>query len=179
MPSSSASFTTFENTVRTTQIIHLSLIGGSLTFVVVAAMITKTFENGWNFDLSTGALLALVVGGMTLATSFLVPVQLENASIAQLVNSLREQGVVRSMGVEWEQRTTAALANLYQTVRIITAAMMEGGALASVAFLFMGPSPINVIVAAVIIGVMIVRFPTLEKAQVWLEDKRRAIQMGV
>lgn len=179
MPSSSASFSSFENTVRTTQIIHIALITGSLTFVVLVTVMTKAFEGGLNWDLSTSALLSLVVGGMTLATSFFVPAQLENASITQLASSLREEGAGKPGSAEWEQRSTAALGHIYQTVGVITAALMEGGALASVAFLFMEPSPINVIVAVAIIGVMVVRLPMREKAQSWLEDKRRALRMGV
>lgn len=165
--------TTIEQGVRLLQLIVVALIMGVLMFAGVAVFLT--FQQGPQVPLAPGAppkmvLIAyLAVGFAMLVTvvRFVVPGIVLNAGVKQAANN---QGV--------DQLTPVDLLPSYIASTIVACALLEGAALFNVVALIIDSQVWSLGIVGVLLVLMAVNFPTVDRVQYWADDQIRQLKMG-
>ena len=123
---------------------------------------------------------AVAFAAMSLPLSFVVPrlVASQNRrSIAAgtWTPSTRGNAAASPSGPETLQSDTAKLAIVYQTQLIIGAATLEGSAFFAVLAHMLGKNPIALGLAFLLLGTLIVRFPTRLRIASWIDTQQELL----
>ncbi len=183
--------------IRTCQIIVGALVMGVLVFLVITLFLTQVVMNPapapgevagvpampapGGSSLPVITLVAVAMGVMNLALSFVVPkltVTQGRRKIAQEKPDSVAKTDLNPSGPKqlYPAGYTGKLAQLYQTQLIIGSALLEAAAFfATVAYL-VERSPIALLTALVLLGVLITRFPSSNQVNNWLDRQLELLQ---
>ncbi len=176
--------------VRICQIIIAALIAGVLFFLTVTLFITQAImpppapvggmaAGGGSLPLPLITLIAVAMAVINLAMSFVVP----KLVVDQGRRKIAGEGPDAVMKTDpsgpkqlYPAGYTDKLAELYQTQLIIGAALLEGAAFFAVIAYLLERSPIALLTALVLLGVMFTRFPTGDRVNNWLDQQLSMLQ---
>ena len=176
--------------VRICQIIIAALIAGVLFFLTVTLFITHVImppaapvggmaAGGGSLPLPLITLIAVAMAVINLAMSFVVP----KLVVDQGRRKIAGEGPDAVMKTDpsspkqlYPAGYTDKLAALYQTQLIIGAALLEGAAFFAVIAYLLERSPIALLTALVLLGVMFTRFPTGDRVNNWLDQQLSMLQ---
>ena len=163
---------------RMAQIIAGSLVAGSSIFLIIALIIRASGRDGlfadrpWDILPPKGliTLIGLIFAAMTVVLSFVVPRSVvANIRKAILLSKARE-------GSANEEPGSLNFYNAFNTKMIVGLALLEGAAFFNgIAFLLEGHIP-SLIAVAVLIGLMLARFPTQSGIASWVEDQESTLR---
>ncbi len=184
--------------VRTCQIIIGALIAGVFFFLLITLFITHVMmppaapvggmavgagaipaPGGGSLPLPLISLIAVAFGIMNLAMSFVVPklvVDQGRRKVALAGPDAVTQSDPSGPKQLYPAGYTGKLAALYQTQLIIGAALLEGAAFFAVIAYLLERSPIALLTALVLLGVMFTRFPTGDRVNNWLDQQLSLLQ---
>lgn len=161
-----------ESRVRVMQIITLALAMGIVSFMIVAIVIRQ--QQGQPPATSMVTYLALGYAPIMLILQLSVPKMVSPARKPASSSRLEDLAQPAASGLG----DVGMLCNIYQTRLIVAAALLEGAAFfALVAYLTEG-NILTLIVAVVMLGCILARFPTVSKVERWIEQERQAMQFG-
>jgi hypothetical protein len=160
------------------QIIVVALVAGSLAFLVMATVLARQGIVPGQHDrlfgylaLGAGAaavLARLVVGHVMVSAGRRRIV--ENRFVARLSPDPAIQEFARQFG------DRAKLFLVYFTQTITTSAILEGAAFfATIVYLCLDRSPWNAALAACLIGLILIQFPTRRHIQEWVDRQLRLV----
>lgn len=167
------------NITRTSQIIVAALAGGVLVFLAIVLVIETDQPApaaGQNNPLGLPmlTLIAVVFGVVNVVLSLLVPGVMVGNGLKQLVE--RPPGDPAPTD-PWKEGPTlpsndvGGLLPLFQTQLIIASALVEGSAFLALIAYMMERHPLALGIAAVLVVVLLSRFPTLDRVHGWLDDQ--------
>ena len=158
----------FEGAVRGMQIVAAALMIGAFNFLFVVVL-----TNGGDvFGLKQPALItviAAVIGAIMIGAHFTVPGMIARSQL----KTAASQGL---MGQDEESQNEKALL-VYRTQLIVGLALLEGAAFLNLAALMIDKSESSLAVFALLICLMLLKFPTRTKVTWWVQDKLRELQM--
>jgi hypothetical protein len=159
--------------VRTAQIIAIAMPVGVTIFLAVTLVLRRgkgTFAaEPWDVSPPKNliSLLGLTMAAVVVILSFAIP-QTMTAGQRRIAAKAKKSGSV-------SPHESFSFAMMYMTGMIIGMALLEGGAFFNgICFLLEGHAP-NLIVAAVLVLLILARFPTLNGIETWTEDQRRRL----
>lgn len=144
---------------RTCQIIIGALVMGVVSFLVIVVLFIRLEKP---LDPPIITYVALAMGASVLAMSFFVP----GAVITQMRRQIAK-GAAPPSGKSPEEKTV--LLPIYQTQLIIGAALLEGGAFFATIAYMLERKPIALAAAGVLLGVLLTRFPTIDRLRGWID----------
>lgn len=156
---------TSQQMVRVSQIITVALAMGALMFLLVVVVLIKPANNGGPSIVSwfmIGFAVLLVVLHLVIPASVtrLAIDRIDGESFA----NLDEKG-------KFEK-----LFGLFNSQHIIGCALLEGGAFANItAYQFTGGFLGNLVAGAILIGLVLIRFPTHNSVSNWVQTRSREI----
>ncbi len=186
--------------VRTCQIIIGALITGVFFFLLITLFITHVImppaapvggmavgagaipipaPGGGSLPLPLITLIAVAFGIMNLAMSFVVPKLVVDQGRRK--TALEGPDAVAKSDPTGPKQLypagyTGKLAVLFQTQLIIGAALLEAAAFFAVIAYLLERSPIALLTALVLLGVMFTRFPTGDRVNNWLDQQLSLLQ---
>ena len=174
--------------LRTMQIVAGALLLGLLTFLLIVSVITPHGGQGPNpaTDLPSPVLLlaAAAMGIFCVPASFVLPNMITRAALRQIVAG--EWKAPAGANVRPPETDADKLLMVRQTTMIIGLAMLEGTGFFSAIIYMLTGQVIVLTVVAVVVALMLARFPTQAKVSAWLEqqmqaltDLQRARQLGM
>lgn len=144
---------------QTAMIIAAGLIGGVVTFAIVATTMAPPAPN----EPDIFSLVLAGVGAFTFLASFVIPGLVTGAMLQQL----QQKGTAGD-----EQQ----LLQVYQTRMIMRLAMLEGGAFANlVAYMTQGQQW-SLIIVAWLVATMLMFFPTPGRIDNWIRQQKELLQ---
>jgi hypothetical protein len=109
--------------------------------------------------------IALAMGISVLVLSFVVPNLIVSRARSQMA-----KGTAPKIG-KAEADDGAAFLPIYQTQLIIGAALLEGGAFFAAIAYMLERSPLALLAAGVLLGLLVTRVPTIERVRGWIEKQ--------
>ncbi|MBR9801660.1 hypothetical protein GYB59_08155 [bacterium] len=144
---------------QTAMIIAAGLVGGVVTFAIVATTMAPPAPK----EPDVVSLVMAGVGAFTFLASFIIPGLISGAMLQQL----QQKGTAGD-----EQQ----LLQVYQTRMIMRLAMLEGGAFANlVAYMTQGQQW-SLIIVAWLVATMLMFFPTPGRINNWIQQRKELLQ---
>ena len=109
--------------------------------------------------------IALAMGISVLVLSFVVPNLIVSRARSQMA-----KGTAPKIGKAQEEDGAAFLPT-YQTQLIVGAALLEGGAFFAAIAYMLERSPLALLAAGVLLGLLVTRVPTIERVRGWIEKQ--------
>lgn len=157
---------TFEGSVRGMQIIAAAMMAGVLSFFGVVLVTTQGEILGTQApELIT--ILAAGFGVIAIVNHFVIPRIIAGSQLKQIV----------SKGLSELDETTKSnqVCGIYRSGLIVALAMLEGAAFFNLIALMIEKSVVSLGVAILLLGFMVLRFPTRDKVSFWVQDKLREL----
>jgi hypothetical protein len=182
-----------EPVVRTLQIIVASLAMGVVMFLVIVALFIprivpaqgppgggaplevfgKQIQGG---GMQVITLAAIALGVSSLAMSYVIPGMLVAQGRRQIARERTITGEPAKLSPTAQASDAGRLLGLYQNHLIVGAALAEGGAFfAGIAYMLERHS-LALLVALVLIGAILTRFPTRDRLAAWLDRQLALVQ---
>ncbi|MBX7165091.1 MAG: hypothetical protein K1X74_01960 [Pirellulales bacterium] len=149
-----------EQCLRTLSIIVGALSAGSLLFIIMCVAVWLGQQQQFSSDLDLFGMIMLGFGALAVVNSLVVPRIVHAAGLKALDKSASEPQLLQ----------------VYQSVTIVGAALLEGAALANAVVIFMSGSLVNLAAAVLLVLLLLVLFlPTSGRLESFLVDSRRQI----
>jgi hypothetical protein len=172
---------------RTCQIIVAALVMGVVSFLVVvllfvpkSMMLAPVLAEAGPAGAAAPApppaglpiisYIALAMAVSVLVLSFVVPKLIVSNARSQIA-----KGTAPKTG-KAEEAEAAEFLPVYQTQLIIGAALLEGGAFFAAIAYMLERSPLALVAAGVLLGLLVTRFPTTERVRAWIEKQLELLQ---
>ena len=152
--------------VRGMQIIAGALMFGAFNFLFVVILINGADILGLGLP-TLITVIAAVIGAMMIVAHLVVPGVIASSQL----RSAASQGL---LGQDEASRNDTML-GIYRTKLIIGLALLEGAAFLNLVALMIGKSAASLAVFALLICLMLLKFPTRTKVSWWVQDKLREI----
>ena len=120
---------------------------------------------------------AIAVAAVLLPLSFVVPGMIAAQSRRAIAAGTQAVPPQPGTGPEAAASDTRQLAMVYQQQLIIGAAMNEGTAFFAAAAYLIEKSPIALGLAVLLVGGIILRFPTRRRVELWVDQQREKLNM--
>ena len=162
-------------TTRTSQIIVGSLIQGVVLFMAIVLIFLKPDgEQPAAPETPVITYLAVALGASVLVASFVVPKLVVDAGLRGYVKA--GASPASTTGDAGPKQVKPAVASyellpLFQTQLIIGAALAEGGAFFATIAYMLEHQYLVLGVAGALLAVLVSRFPTVDRVNVWLDEK--------
>jgi hypothetical protein len=158
----------FDGSIRTMQIIAGALISGVLIFMGVVLVVTQGNIGG----IPNARLMTMIAGGfgfLMIVNHFVIPRIVSGAQLKQLAIS----GILQ----QEEQVRVERMCAVYQTQLIIGMALLEGAAFFNLIAMMIEKSAVSLGVVSLLLGLMVVKFPTRIKVSWWIQERLRELQL--
>lgn len=155
--------------IRAMKIIAAALIIGVLMFLGVVLVVTQGNIGG----IQNAGIITLVAGGfafLMIANHFVIPRIITGVQLKQLGAS----GILKQKEQEQAERMCA----VYQTQLIIGMALLEGAAFFNLIAMMIEKSGVSLGAVSLLLGLMVVKFPTRLKVTWWIQERLRELQLG-
>jgi hypothetical protein len=166
--------------VRAMQVIVAAMVLGCLVFAGVACIVSLTRAADKDQELLI-TYIALGVAVLSLFPRMIVPTIMVSAGRKKILEQLRR----KTSGTDsrtapnrfdaWENETVGQLTALLLGKLIISVALMEGATFFLLVAYLLERSPICLLVAAFMIILLALHFPTISRSTSWLEDQWRLL----
>ena len=156
----------FDGSMRVMQIISAALMMGVLSFFSVVLVITK----GEVLGFKAPDMISLLAAGFGLVM-FVNHLVIPNVVSNQQLKSAAEKGLAK----DDDETQKLKVAAIYQTRLIVGLAMLEGAAFFNLVALLIEKNGLNLIFVIVILGLMVLKFPTRTNVSWWVQDKLREV----
>ncbi len=176
-----------EPVVRTLQIIVASLVMGVVTFLVIVVGFVPRFigpQGGpaggippvgfGGMQLITMA--ALFMGLSALVMSYVLPGVLVTSGRRQIARERKIPEAGKKLSPTVQASDPGRLLSLFQNQLIVGAALAEGGAFFAVIAYMLERHPAALVMAAVLLAVLMSRFPTRDRVAAWLDRQLVLLQ---
>lgn len=154
----------FMTAVRTMQIVTVAMSMGILTTIFVVLVITSGNLSG---QMQLLTMIGIGFGLLMVANHFVIPGLIAKNQLKQAF----EEGLLEKERDEQLNRCSG----IFSTQLIIGLALLEGAAVFNLIAMLVDHSPISLTIAAILLGLMLVRFPTHERVSWWVQDKLREL----
>lgn len=148
------------------QIITGAMIMGAVPFAIVALVLRM---DDINSEPDIIAVIGLVISAFMFLLHFIVP----NLVAAVMLKQIQTSKVSSAN----DEKKFELLFPVFQTRQIIACAMLEGAAFLNIVFFIVSGFGGNLIAAAILIGLIALRFPTATKVDFWVQDRAREMEM--
>jgi hypothetical protein len=153
------------------RIISAALISGVIVFLVVVLFVIKSDPKPGSPLLTY---MGLVFGALALVFAFIVP-GLIGGSIKQALVDGKRVDLPGQFKASPEVGIIGNLLFLFQTRLIIGHAILEGAAFFNLVAYMLERQDVSLAIVGLLVGAMLVKFPTRGKVESWLADETRSI----
>lgn len=156
----------FEGSVRAMQIIAAALIMGVLMFLGVVLVVTAGKLDG------QPEMITMIAAGfafLMLVNHFVIPPIIGKAQL--------KQALAAGMNQKQDDERIQEYCGVYQTQMIVGFALLEGAAFFNLVAMMMEHCAASIAVVALLLLVMVAKFPTRDKVSFWVQDKMREVQL--
>jgi hypothetical protein len=162
--------------VRALKIVVGGMIASCLVmFVVLAA----TAGSPMFSDMELVSYLVLGVALMTYAMRAIVPPMIVAAGRKKIFENLRKDAGTRNRGFDAvEGEAGRRLIELMQRKTVVGAAMVEGSVFLALIAYMLGHSSVSLAVAAVLLVLMALTFPSVDRSSSWIESQMQLLKDG-
>jgi hypothetical protein len=151
---------------RTLQIIYFALVQGVLVFLIVTVAFARKgivfASSPWELT-SPFTILALVLAIGIIVSHILLPA---------LVTARQRRALAKQEHAADSVGETHGLLAIHQTTKIISAALLEGGAFFCTIVYFLEGKAIPMLLAFALLGLIVFRFPLRSSVESWLATHR-------
>ena len=157
-----------EGSVRGMQIIAVALMAGVLLFFGIVLVNTQ----GNVFGTQNPELVTIIAAGfgiLAIINHLIIPAIIAGAQLKQI-----STGGFSELG---EAAKVEQICGVYRSQLIIALALLEGAAFFNLVALMIEQSAVALGTVILLLGLMILRFPTRDKVSFWVQDKFRELQM--
>ena len=155
------------NFVRVAQIVTVALVLGASSFMTFALLMN---DGNLEFDFSNLAWFTLGFAALAIVLHVTIPPFVAHRALAEID--------FEAFAAANDDGKFERLMPSFQSQHIVACALLEGAAFLNLALFQTNPFVGHLVAAAVLIGLIIVRFPTLRSVQAWMEAKSRLIPRG-
>jgi hypothetical protein len=166
--------------VRGMQIIVVALVLGCLFFAVVSLIMSNKLEAKNESNLITVIALGVVV--LTIVPRVVAPAIMVSAGRKKILGGIREKSAEQESGARAssfdvsENAVGQQLIALLQGKLVISAALIEGPTFFLLVAYMLERSPIALAAAGILMVILALHFPTLDRASNWIEDQLRLLK---
>lgn len=156
----------FGASVRRMQIIAAALMMGVLMFLGVVLVTTAGRLDG------QPEMVTMIAAGfafLMLANHFVIPPIMAKAQLKQAIGSGIHQ--------KSDEEKIQGYCEIYQTQLIVGFALLEGAAFFNLVAMMAEHCVASIVIVAVLLLLMVAKFPTRDKVTFWVENKLRELQL--
>lgn len=158
----------FEDAVRGMRIVAAALMAGVLVFLGIVLVTTQGDVIGTHTP-EVLTILGAGFGVLAIVNHFVIPKIIAGSQLRQLVaNGFSE--------LDAESKSDR-LFGVYRGQLIVALAMLEGAAFFNLIALMAEKNVVSLGVTFLLLGLMVLRFPSRDKVVFWVQDKLRELQM--
>jgi len=157
-----------EGSVRGMQIIAIAMMVGVLSFFGIVLVTTQ----GNVFGTQSPELITIIAAGfgiLAIVNHVIIPAIIAGAQLKRI-----STGGFSELG---DAAKVEQICGVYRGQLIIALALLEGAAFFNLIALMIEHSAVALGAVILLLGLMILRFPTRDKVSFWVQDKLRELQM--
>lgn len=154
----------FDSQLRVMQIIAIALMMGVLSFLGIVLVVTKGEVFGQKGPTLITS-IAAVFAGMMVVAHVVVPSIIAKTHLRMLNGSDQTNSS--------PENRIASLVSVYQIRLIVGLALLEGAAFFNLVALMLGKHVLSTVMTAVLLCLMLLKFPTRTKVSWWVQDRMR------
>jgi len=155
----------FDGAVRGMQIVAAALMMGVLIFLGVVLIATEGNLTG-KPELLT--MMGAGFGFLGIVNCIVIPGMISKAHLKQAAAGLLQKT---------EQEKVNQVIGAYRSQMIVGLALLEGAAFFNLTAMIVDHCAASIAVVVLLMGLMLVKFPTRDKVSFWVQDKLRELQM--